>query len=156
MRRLVLIAVGSFVVVAAVTMYRAEGGYKPPSYREIAGDSSPRRMMLLVVLEPGVCLGCSQWPEGFAQLQHCARRALAIRWRRKPTARELLTAAPLRLGVVETLPQVWPKAVPSGPRFLHYTHGTLTAVDSMTDPLSARSIVQAVLTSESQQCPVPQ
>ena len=156
MRRLVLIAVGSFVVVAAVAIYRADRGHQPPSYREVAGDAEPRRMMLLVVLEPGVCLGCSQWPEGFAHLLHCARGAIAIRWRRKPTTRELLTAAPLRLGIVETLPRMWPRAVPSGPRFLHYTYGTLTAVDSVTDPLSARSIVQAVLTSESQQCPVPE
>lgn len=82
---------------------------------------------VVVVLEPGVCLGCSAPPPLLDELRKCHHQAVVTLWRREPRNFESRRAAPLRLSIAGTLKHPFPKQPPSGPIYVFYRSGVLWA-----------------------------
>lgn len=122
---------------------------RPPAFGEWA-SSTASGTALVVILEPGVCLGCSQWPRQLDRLKRCAEGSVTHVWRRKPTKIEERQAIPLRLDIKGHLDRPFPSTAPSGPVYVLYSKREIVGTAQSHEVLAADSLVaQAILLEQS-------
>lgn len=125
---------------------------RAPSHSELGLADGPLPSVVVVVLEPGMCFGCSAPPKRLEELRRCAPTHVRYFWRRPPNDREARAAAPLRLPMAGVLRRPWPKEAPQGARLLLYEEGALVASDSSVDPLSTYSLLERAFRNERANC----
>jgi hypothetical protein len=148
--RFVAVACGLFLAGLVVLPWRGDESAELAStiLTAMKADTSLRQnhgIILAVVLEPGICFGCSHLPAALDSVRNWAPNGVAYFWRRTPSARELTASAPLRLKMTGTLNIPWPLQVPNGPRYALLRGGRLMAADS-TGRLADLSLVLAQAT----------
>lgn len=136
-----------FAVLASACIGTAEA---PPIGAWASATSSGTAFVVL--LEPGVCLGCSQMPRELEKLKQCADGAVNYVWRRPPTEHEERQALPLRLGIHHVLETPFPASAPTGPTYLLYSRAELVGVSLSHQPQAADSLVARALTLEGSKC----